>query len=364
MRLFIQRTSLVLLLVGAGCLSGCTSGAVLARNMPAQWQAVAVSNAQTVDLTKLASPTSPMDLIVHGDVLKIDISSGFGKQDNSSLTSRVEENGQAVLPYIGPVQVAGLKLVEAEQIIRQTAIERELFLDPSITVTMSSPKVNRVTVLGAVNKQGPVDLRPGSSDLLQAITVAGGLAKEAGTAVEILHPGFQPNSGPSRSPAMAGGSPHGMTTASAEFMATPVGSKSIKVNLASLGKDGAGIPMVTDGTVIWVEKRDPQPLKVDGLVMKPGHYEYPIGENLKVLDAISLAGGTRSLVANKIFVIRQVAGSPEPVLIQVSYSKAKRDGNENILLQPGDTVSVEQTPATIVLESVKSASLGITGRAF
>lgn len=362
--LITQRTGLVLLLLGVWMASGCASGAVLAKNMPSQWQAATVSNAQTVDLTKLASPTMPQDLIVQGDVLKIDISSGFGRQENSSQTSRVDESGQIVLPYVGPVSVAGLKLVEAEQAIRQATMDRELFRDPSITVTMSSPKVNRVTVLGAVNKQGPVELRPGSSDLLQAITVAGGLAKEAGTEVEILHPGFQPGTAPNRSPAVAGDIGEGIRTASGELPVKPAGAQSIKVNLASLGKDGSGIPSVTDGTVVWVEKRDPLPLKVDGLVRKPAHYDYPVGKNLQVLDAISMAGGTSSLIADKIFVIRQIVGQPEPALIQVSYRKAKRDGHENILLQPGDIVSVEQTPATVILEGIKSATIGVTGRAF
>lgn len=362
--LILQRTGLVLLLLGVWMASGCASGAVLAKNMPPQWQAVSVSNAQTVDLTKLASPTMPQDQIVQGDVLKIDISSGFGRQENSSQTSRVDDHGQIVLPYVGPVTVAGLKLVEAEQAVRQATIDRELFRDPSITVTMSSPKVNRVTVLGAVNKQGLVELRPGSSDLLQAITVAGGLAKEAGTEVEILHPGFQPGAAPNRSPAVASDLEEGIRTASGELPVKPVGAQSIKVNLASLGKDGSGIPTVTDGTVVWVEKQDPLPLKVDGLVSKPAHYDYPVGKNLQVLDAISMAGGTSSLIADKIFVIRQVAGQPEPALIQVSYRKAKRDGHENILLQPGDIVSVEQTPATVILEGIKSATIGVTGRAF
>ena len=125
-----------------------------------------------------------------------------------------------------------------------------------------------------------------------------------------------------------------------------------------------GIPTLTDGTVIWVDKQDPLPLTVVGLVNAAGQFEFPVGQSLSVLDAISLSRGISSPVANKIYVIRKRSGVAEPQLIQVSYSKAKRDGRENILLQPGDVVSVEQTPATVLLDVLKTANIGITGRAF
>ena len=106
-------------------------------------------------------------------------------------------------------------------------------------------------------------------------------------------------------------------------------------------------------------------LTVVGLVHTPGQYKFPVGQNLSVLDAISLSRGINSPVANKIYIIRKRPGVPEPMLIQVSYSKAKRNGSEdNILLQPGDVVSVEQTPATVMLEVLNVAKFGITGRAF
>lgn len=356
------------LMVSWGCLllgSGCASHAILARNMPAEWRAQPVSNAQTVALSKLASATIPQDLIAEGDIITVEITVGLRKEDNASVVLRVK-NGQVDPPNIGPIQVVGLTTQEAEGVIRTAAIQQEVYKNPSVTVDLTRPKLNRITVTGAVNTPKTVELRPGNSDLLQAITAAGGLAKEAGTIVEIRHPGYQPGStAGGTSPAIADNPANGVISASGEVVPASSGAKSLRVDLASLGSENLSIPTLADGTVVWVDKQDPLPIKVDGLVRHPGHFPIPVGENLTVLDAISLAQGMSSQVADKIYVIRRRPGVAEPQLFQVSYSKAKRDGNrENILLQPGDIVTVEQTPATVVIDVIKAATFGIQGRLF
>ena len=365
-RLLIQRAVFAAVLSMLLVCQGCASNAMLARDLPREWHATSASNAQTVDLTKLASATIPNDLIARGDVIAINIGVGRKKEDDVSVKQRVNQSGQIVLTHIGDVSVEGLNLIEAEDAIRTAATIRGIYRDPQITVEMSRPKVNNITVIGAVNKQGILELRPGNSDLLQAITAAGGLTKEAGTIVEVTHPGFKPGTvPPERSPAIANGTGDGVISAGGEsIQATPVSTKTLKVDLASIGRDGVGIPTLSDGMVIWVGKLDPLPLTVDGLVRAPGQFEFPVGKNLSVVEAISLAKGINSSVADKIYVIRKRPGVAEPVLIQVSYSKAKRDGRENILLQPGDVVSVEQTPTTVFIEVLKTATFGVTGRVF
>lgn len=141
--------------------------------------------------------------------------------------------------------------------------------------------------------------------------------------------------------------------------------QTLRVDLTSLTNVSQGNRLeLEDGTVIMVERRDPQPIQVLGLVRKPDVYDFPVGKNLRVLDALAMAGGIDSPVANKLYVIRRRPGMPEPAVIELSLSKAKRNGMENLLLEPGDTVSVEQTPATIVLEAVRMIGIGVSGRLF
>ena len=114
---------------------------------------------------------------------------------------------------------------------------------------------------------------------------------------------------------------------------------------------------------MMVEKRDPAPLQVTGLVNKPDTYDYPIGKPLTVLGEISKAGGLSNQLADKVFVIRPLANPGDRALIEVSLRKAKRNPKSDLVLGPGDIVSVEQTAGTVFLEALQLIRVGITGSA-
>ena len=52
-------------------------------------------------------------------------------------------------------------------------------------------------------------------------------------------------------------------------------------------------------------------------------------------------------------------GNGQTAVIEVSLSEAKRDSSRNIRLGPKDLVSVEHTPATVLLEVVKIVRFGL-----
>ena len=72
-----------------------------------------------------------------------------------------------------------------------------------------------------------------------------------------------------------------------------------------------------------------------------------------MLDSLAMAGGCSSPVADKVLVIRHLPKRPEPIRIAVSIQSAK-SGQDNIALAPGDTVMVEQTPETVVVDVIKN----------
>ena len=106
--------------------------------------------------------------------------------------------------------------------------------------------------------------------------------------------------------------------------------------------------------MIMVERRDPQPVHVIGLVMKPDQYELPVNQDMHLLDVIAKAGGVSLNVADKIHVIRTLPGRAEPAVVQVSLKDAKMGGPANLRLAPGDVVSVEETPITVVMETIRT----------
>ena len=353
------------------------------KTLPTPMLATKWDNVQTLDLTRLARPTITGDVIDRGDVIEVTIAAGLDEKDSIKMPVRVNDQGIAELPEIGEIRVAGLEMEAAEAAIVATCIERQLYLRPNVTVEMKHQRKNRVSVVGAVENPDVYELPRGRSDLLAAIVAAGGLKKEAGTKVEIRNPR---RVGGSRPAPVALGTPSGIDTVGHSNPLSPtdaitadtnsvsnISSKSggsssgkridvipvvdadgrmetFSVDLVSATKAGTGGYLIEDGGVVSIEKRDPEPLHLIGLVRNPNKYDYPFGKELRVTDAIALAGGTSMSLADKIFIVRHIPQSTETAVIQVSLSQAKRIAQANVLLQPGDVVSVEQTPATAIYE--------------
>ncbi len=347
-----------LLVLGWALLSvaGCaTTGAMYrASELPPELQAPPVENPQTVDLSKLALTPPSSERIDRGDVIEVTITAGLGKEDTFTFPVRIDDEGRADIPFVGRIPLAGLELEDAESAIAAACIRQQLYRDPHVTVTMKQQRMNRVMVIGAVKEPGIYSLPRASSDLLGAIVAAGGLAEDAGTEVEIRQPQRTTPPAP-----VAGSSTEGQTVPAGYSAPSSPPARVIRVDLVAAAKAGEGGYYVDDGAVVMVERRDPQPIHVLGLVNKPGRYDFPVAEELRLLDAIALAGGAASPVADKVFIIRRLPNSSEPVLIRASIRKAKRDGRENLRLMPGDVVSVEQTPSTILLDAIRIIRFGI-----
>ena len=335
-------------------LTGCQTGNLYqAESMPSSLRLIAQSNPQEVDLSRLASATGGNETIGPGDVLELTISASLSKDDQVMIPVRVADDGTATIPDIGRVNLAGVEPQAAESLVRLEAINRGLYRNPTVTVSFAHQKTNRVRVLGAVKEPGTYDLPPGASDVVSAIAAAQGLAENAGANVEIRNPSArnQPR-GPIN--------PYATVSESA---GSEGGMRSYTVDLISASKTTGNQYTIEDGGVVMVEKRDPAPIQVLGLVKDPGHYDFPIGKPLSVLGAIAMADGVSNQLADKIYVIRPLAGGNDPAVVQVSLRKAKKSGRSNIILGPGDIVSVEQTPSTVLMEAMQLIRFGISGSA-
>ncbi len=345
----------------ACCLTGCqqanhyyAENSIFGDRLPDRWRLTKQANPQEVDLSRLGGATGTSQTIGVGDVLDIQIAAGLGESDRTA--ARVQEDGTISLPEIGQIGIAGYEPQAAEALIRAEAVRLDLYHNPTVTVSISHQKMNKVRVLGAVKNEGLYDLPPSASDVISALAAAGGLTKEAGEKVEVRNPaGALLALGPS------GTGSEMVKGVSSSSGGGAGGMASYTINLLEAAKSGEGQYRVADGGVVMVEKRDPAPIFVQGLVRSPNRYEYPLGQDLRLLQAISLAGGMSNQLADKIFVIRQPPGAREPILIQVSYRRAKRSEDSNIRLGPGDVVSVEQTPGTVFMEALNIIRFGVTG---
>jgi len=330
-------------------------------NLPPELMVARSENARTVDLSKLATYSINSDIINRGDVLEVSISTGYGNEKVEVMPVRVDDEGNANVPILGHVPLAGLELLAAEHAIAAAGIERGIYRNPSVTVTMKKRRMNKITVVGAVEKPGVYELPRADSTLLAAIVAAQGLTKQAGTNVEIRSANRAPNGSPlqptqdrvtGRTHQLTGyapPSPNADTPPAAQGQLV-----SYRVDLVAAAKQGNGGQPLADGDVVMVERRDPQPVHVIGLVFRPGQYELPVNQDLHVLDVIALAGGLNNRMATKIHVIRRIPGSEKPSRIELNLNEAKRTGKDNLRLAPGDVVSIEDTPTTMFFDALRT----------
>jgi polysaccharide export outer membrane protein len=302
-------------------------------------------NVQAVDLSRFATASVSSNVIERGDVLDVSIETGYASEDMSSLLVRVGEDGLANVPLVGRIPLAGVDLAWAEQSIAAAAIQRNVFRNPTVTVVMKQKRVNKVTVVGAVESPGVYELPRSSSSLLAALVAAGGLGEEAGASVQIRRSIVAP--APQRS------GPGGVTPAGFQQPATMVRPVSYHVDLIEAAKQDRMDHHVQDGDVVMVQRREPQSIDVLGLVSKPGRFELPTNKELTLLDALALAGGTSTQWADKVHITRRAAGESDPSVIVVSIREAKRFGKGNMRLGPDDVVSVESTPTTLITDSIR-----------
>ncbi|HTQ40703.1 MAG TPA: polysaccharide biosynthesis/export family protein [Pirellulales bacterium] len=386
----------VLLAIAQCC--GCAHNEFQATKLPTKYLAPNVDNVQTVDLSKLSAPAVNSEAIDRGDVLAVTVDSSFnGTNDRRPTVTpvRVGDDGNANVPLIGRVPLAGLTLSAAEQAISTASVERGIFRDPVVTVTMQRQRMNKVTVIGAVENPGIYELPRASSALLNALVVAGGLNKDAGTEVELHRPPHlngdsrlahtydgngltQTKADPSTVQAAYTDQPTPQTEAIAGSAADNIAGNgnpqwvaggggatppvSTRIDLAQAVKQGDQSYYLNDGDVVMVYKRDPHPVHVIGLVREPGEFELPVNREMRMLDALAKAKGVSSQLADKVHVIRQMPGQTEPIVIDISLHEAKTSGKGNIRLASGDIVSVEQTPATVMYDTINNfLRFGISG---
>ena len=350
----LRNTSSVLLITTAFAFflaeGGCARRTYRVANLPPDLMAPAPLDLDSLNLSNLTEQSISSDVIQPGDVLNISMITDFTKLETTTAPARVADDGTAVVPLVGRVAVSGLEVKQAEQFINTQSIARGIFRNPSITVTMKQCRTCKVTVVGAVNKPGTHVLPRGSTSLMAALLASGGLADDADTEVEIRHTDSRDIARLMSQPQNLPGAPNGLATPVSYEHPAPTLQR---VDLLAATNGMTKLPELSDGDVVHVSRRKLQPVHVIGLVQKPDEFEYPPDQELRVLDALALAGGCSNPVAENVLVIRQSPGGGGPVRIKVSIQEAK-NGRDNLVLAPGDIVSVEQTAATAAADIIKT----------
>lgn len=119
--------------------------------------------------TITAEPIRPEDRLGVDDVFEVRVF----EEANLSGTYRVSADGSVDYPLVGRIKVAGLLSGEVQAEIATKLKEGEFLKNPQVSVMVREWNSRKVTVMGQVQKPGPVAYYPRMT-IVEAIAAAGG----------------------------------------------------------------------------------------------------------------------------------------------------------------------------------------------
>jgi polysaccharide export outer membrane protein len=242
--------------------------------------------------------------------------------------ARVSSNGDVYLPLVDYIHVGGLTVEEAQTLIQKRFSDGGFLKDPHVALFVDESLSQGASVLGEVGKPG---VYPVLADqrLFGLISSAGGFTEKAGRSVTITHRN-QPD-------------------------------KPVRVSLSRNITDNpeSNIEVFPGDTVI-VRKADV--VYVVGDVGKPSGFLMDV-ENLTVLKAIALAGGTnRTAKLNATTIIRK--GPNGMTETPVHLKKILQAKTQDIPMQAEDILFVPTSSGKILagrtFEAAMSAATAVS----
>ena len=111
----------------------------------------------------------------------------FGQGDYSPQV-RIGTDGTALLPLIGVVQLSGLSVTQAEELIARKLESGGFYIAPQVTLQLVEGPNAVITVVGEAHGNVPVT---GSRRLLDVLSTVGGLPGSASHIITIQRPGVE-----------------------------------------------------------------------------------------------------------------------------------------------------------------------------
>jgi polysaccharide export outer membrane protein len=241
--------------------------------------------------------------------------------------------------------------------------------DPHVSVFVREMQSHPVSVLGAVRRPGVFQIR-GSKTLLEVLSLAEGLAEDAGETAIILRGAAlstEPEPATDRSADQL--SSGAQDTVEAKTVAPDLkGNRSISenavpVNLKDLleSDDSRSNPLVHPGDIVKVTRAGV--VYVIGEVRRPGGFALKSNEKISVLQALALSEGlTRTAAKAEARIIRTDQQSGERKETPIDLGKILAGRAPDPVLDPKDIIFVPNSAAKTTLNrGVEVAAQMLTG---
>ena len=243
------------------------------------------------------------------DLLEISV---FGA-DELSRTVRVSEDGKVSLPLLGEVLVDGLTKSELEKKLAGLLGEKYV-QNPQVTVFIREYQSKRVSILGAVEKPGPYQLL-GRQTLMQIVSEAGGLTRDAGNDIIIIRQ-----------------LPDGTST-------------SLRISIDELflkGDAKLNVPLEA-GDIVNIPVDKIVAVYIFGQVKTPGALQVKKSAIPTLLQAIAQAGGFTDRASRGGVIIKRKDATGKEKEIKVNARSILNNKQKDVPLLENDTVYVPES---------------------
>jgi polysaccharide export outer membrane protein len=255
--------------------------------------------------------------------------------------ARVSASGEISLPLLGAVHAAGLTPSELESVLK-ARLRGTYLKDPHVGVFVQELQSHPISVVGAVKMPGVFQIR-GAKPVIEVLSMAQGLADDAGDTVLIMRGGEFSASGNSDPP---------------EHAPSQSNSAIVEIDLKKLldsADSSLNVP-VRPGDIVKVPRAGI--VYVVGEVQKPGGFVLQNNENISVLQALALAQGpTHTSAIGRSRLIRTDPLTGKRREIPMNLGKILAGKSPDAFLQPKDIVFVPNSAAKSVLYRGSEAAL-------
>lgn len=400
-------SSLLLLFAVSGCaaITNPVANGIPVRILPDELLAETKEDLEPLPLTHLRQKRPAIYKLAAGDILgvyvegvlgdaevppPVNIPEGSDLPPSIGFPLPVRTDGKVPVPLVDPVLVEGLSLSEAEDAITKAYEAKEILRpeDRRILVTLMRPRHSRILVIREDSPGSKTTIRSrGLRGLGTSQAVIGGQQRGSGEVLEL--PAYENDV--LHALARTGGLPgveamseviiqrgYGDTTAEllgeVEMSAlgelvdsgNDEGRTSVRIPLRI--RPGQPLPfnpediVLNTGDIVIVRGRDPEFYYTGGLMPAnemplPSNYDLTVVEAVLKSEGPLLNGGVNANNLNGTLVSPGL-GNPSPslltvlrqtpnqgqVVIRVDLNEAMRDPRENILVQAGDVLLLQETP--------------------
>jgi polysaccharide biosynthesis/export protein len=250
-------------------------------------------------------------------------------------TAVVDLGGYIDIPLLGKFKAAGLCVDQLEDDLAKQL--RRYVREPHISVTVSEYRSRPVSIMGAVNSPGVVNLS-GPSTLMQVLSRAGGLRADAGNIIKITR------QGKGTIPLLSSKSnPSGQFTTAEVSIRSLLEAKNPEDNI-----------LIEPTDIISVPRADL--VYVVGGVNKAGGFVLNERESITVLQAVSMAEGLDKTSAAKDAKIIRAGSTTTRTEIKVNLSNILSGKAPDVSLLPNDILFVPNSRAkSAAMRSIEAA---------